>query len=138
MSDKELVEDICREFKAMHNHICLEHLCKVYGGCWESSEEEVWMVMEYVEGGDLHNFIQKHEGPIPRSLQLSFFLQATRALSSLHSAPSPLLHKDIRPHNFLVKKCNNSWKLLLTDFGLSKAHFFIHSTTFTIGTGNST
>jgi serine/threonine protein kinase len=130
-NDKEVVMDICKEFKAMRR-LPSEHLCKVYGGCWVNNGEEVWMVMEYVDGGDFHNFLQKYEGALPQELQLSFFVQTTKALAALHHhAPSPVLHRDIKSLNFLVQ---NKSKLLLTDFGLSKAKSFINSSTFTINT----
>jgi serine/threonine protein kinase len=130
--DKEVVEEICKEFKTMQS-MQFENICKVYGGCLinNNKSKEVWLVMEYVDGGDLHTFLKNNEGPLPNELQLSFFMQATKALAALHLAPSPILHRDIKSLNFLVQ---NKSKLLLTDFGLSKAKSLTNSSTFTVGT----
>jgi serine/threonine protein kinase len=111
-----------------------EYVCKLYGACEFTDEmhgEQLWLVMEYIEGGDLHNFLDKYGGPIPKELQLSFFIQATKALATLHNAPSPIMHRDIKSLNFLVQ---NNTKLLLTDFGISKAVVLTTLETDTIGT----
>jgi serine/threonine protein kinase len=91
------------------------HICEVYGGCI-ISHEEVWLVFELVEEGDLKSFLTEF-GPLSRELQLSFFIQAAKAINYLHTLPSPILHRDIKSSNFLVK---DKSKLILTDFGLSK------------------
>ena len=83
--DKEVVHEICKEFKTMQS-VPFENICKVYGGCLVNNGEEVWLVMEFVDGGDLHNYLKNLEKPLPIDLLLSFFIQATKALASLHNA----------------------------------------------------
>jgi serine/threonine protein kinase len=106
-----------------------QHICQVHGGC-VINEKEVWLVLELVEGGDLQEFLTNF-GPLAHELQLSSFIQAAKALNYLHTSPSPILHRDIKSSNFLVR---DKSKLLLTDFGLSKAKDFVSSQTFTTGT----
>jgi serine/threonine protein kinase len=105
-------------------------ICQVYGGC-VINDKELWVVLEFVEGGNLHNFLFNFAGPLPHDLQLSFFIQAAIAINYLHTSPSPILHRDIKSHNFLVR---DKSKLLLTDFGLSKAVELVTSQTHTLGT----
>lgn len=131
----EGAEEIFKELTTIMQHHHTEHICKVYGGCIVFSENggpEAWLVMEYADGGDLHTFLTTYNGPLPEDLRYSFLCQATKALASLHNAPTPILHRDIKSLNFLVqlKDC----KLLLSDFGLSKAKELIASVTSTIGT----
>jgi serine/threonine protein kinase len=107
-----------------------QHICQVHGGC-VINDKEVWLVLEFVEGGNLQDFLSNFGGPLPHDLQLSFFLQAAKAINYLHASPSsPILHRDIKSPNFLVR---DKSKLLLTDFGMSKATELTSQTT-TIGT----
>jgi serine/threonine protein kinase len=108
-----------------------QHICQVHGGC-VVDYREIWLVLEYVEGGNLHKFLSNFNGPLPHDLQLTFFIQAAKAINYLHTAPAPILHRDVKSFNFLVR--DN--KLLLTDFGVSKAVELIVAKTYTIGTVN--
>lgn len=78
---------------------------------------EMWIVMEYAESGDLHKFLSSSTSPLPLFQQVSLCLQACKAVNYLHSAPSPILHRDLKSLNFLLQ---HNFKLILTDFGLSK------------------
>jgi serine/threonine protein kinase len=89
------------------------------------NKKEVWLVLEFVEGGNLNDFLIEF-GPLTQELQLSFFIQAAKSINYLHSSPSPILHRDIKSSNFLIR---DKSKLLLTDFGLSKAAEFVTSQT---------
>jgi serine/threonine protein kinase len=129
VSSRDIVDDICKELTMMQN-LLSEHICKLYGACLFNSCE-AWLVMEYIDGGDLHHYLNKYGGPLPRDIQLSFFIQATKALHSLHTAPTVILHRDIKSLNFLVQ---NKTKLLLTDFGLSKAKSHLNTSSVTVGT----
>lgn len=108
-----------------------QNICQVHGGC-VVSDMEVWLVLEYVEGGNLHDFLISSSSPLPYSLQISLSLQAAKALNYLHSGPAPLLHRDIKSLNFLMN--TNAEKLLLTDFGLSQVKDTIPKNCTTIGT----
>jgi eukaryotic-like serine/threonine-protein kinase len=123
--------DICKELKTMAS-LRFQNICQVHGGC-VIDDQEIWLVLEFVEGGNLHNFLSNFDGPLPHDLQLSFFIQAAKAINYLHTSPSPILHRDIKSHNFLVR---DKSKLLLTDFGLSKAVELVVPKTLTIGTLN--
>lgn len=101
----------------------------VHGGCF-INERELWLVLEYVKGGNLYEFLAKSQGPLPLDLQISFFYQAAKSINYLHTSSYPILHRDVKSLNFLVK---DNTKLVLTDFGLSKAKEFLTSQTYTIG-----
>jgi eukaryotic-like serine/threonine-protein kinase len=109
--------------------IKFHHICQVFGGC-VINIDEVWLVLEFAEGGDLLALLTKF-GPLPWETQLSFAIQATKAVNYLHSQSPPILHRDIKACNFLITEKS---KLLLTDFG--KAKKFVQTHSATVGTLN--
>jgi serine/threonine protein kinase len=126
--EQQTVKDICKELKTMAS-LRFQNICQVHGGC-VINEKEIWLVLEFV-GGNLNYFLSNFDGPLPHDLQLSFFIQAAKVINFLHTSPSPILHRDSKSHNFLVQ---DKSKLLLTDFGLSKAVELVTSQTYTLGT----
>ena len=80
-----------------------------------------YYVMEYLDGGDLINYI-KRNGPLSEGRALSVFVPIAKAVEQLHEAH--LLHLDIKPDNIVLKRdvANNSFTPVLIDFGISK-HF---------------
>lgn len=52
------------------------------------------------------------------NVQLSYMIDATRAIGYLHSFSPPFLHRDIKPENFLL---SSNGVVKLTDFGESRA-----------------
>ncbi|HEY0323651.1 MAG TPA: serine/threonine-protein kinase [Pyrinomonadaceae bacterium] len=77
----------------------------------------VGMLMEYMPGGDLWQYFQKHGAPRSREQlteMMRLFLSACRAVAVLHA--NRLLHRDIKPSNFLL---NLAWtQCKLSDFEL--------------------
>jgi serine/threonine protein kinase len=73
-----------------------------------------YLVMEYVEGKDLHVFVND-TGPMDYELAADFILQAARGLAHAHEAG--LIHRDIKPANLLVDQ-KKTVKVL--DMGLAK------------------
>lgn len=104
----------CNEIDTMAN-LNSEYVCKIFGGC-VVNEDEIWIVMELIDGGDLYNFLTSSP-PLSYFQQISFCIQIAQAVNYLHSQSSPILHRDIKSFNFLVK---NKTQLILTDFGTTK------------------
>jgi serine/threonine-protein kinase CTR1 len=48
---------------------------------------------------------------------LSFASDTSRGLAYLHSHDPPIIHRDLKSENLLV---TNTWRIKLTDFGLSR------------------
>ena len=76
-----------------------------------------YLAMEYVDGVDLHEYVRKKRQLTPAE-GLHFLSQAARALDHAHQ--QGLIHRDIKPPNFLVTKHQNKPLLKLTDFGLAR------------------
>lgn len=77
-------------------------------------EDDIYLVMEYAEGGELFSYIVKHKR-LDSDTARMFFQQIISALSYLHIKVS-VTHRDLKPENILLTK-NNLIKL--SDFGLS-------------------
>lgn len=74
-----------------------------------------YIVMEYVDGQTLKQYIQQHS-PIPIDKALSIMGQITSAISHAHH--NHIIHRDIKPDNILIDKQGN---VKITDFGIAMA-----------------
>ncbi len=73
-----------------------------------------YLVMEYVEGRDLHVMVQE-DGPLDYYIAANYVAQAATGLQHAHDAG--LIHRDIKPANCLVDR-KDTVKIL--DMGLAK------------------
>lgn len=74
-----------------------------------------YIVMEYVEGKTLKEFIAQH-GPISPELVVDIAMQIAEALRHAHQ--HGVIHRDIKPHNILITRDGQA---KVTDFGLARA-----------------
>jgi eukaryotic-like serine/threonine-protein kinase len=74
-----------------------------------------YIVMEYVEGQTLKQYIQQH-APLRVDEALEIMKQLTSAISHAHQ--NHIVHRDIKPHNILVDRNGN---VKITDFGIAMA-----------------
>jgi eukaryotic-like serine/threonine-protein kinase len=74
-----------------------------------------YMVMEYLEGRDLHEVLRE-DGPLPVARLIEYVLQALDAVSEAHGRG--IIHRDLKPHNLFLTR-DGIVKVL--DFGLAKA-----------------
>jgi serine/threonine protein kinase/class 3 adenylate cyclase len=74
---------------------------------------------EYIEGGNLHEWIERRGGlsQIPLSDRLTIVIRIARAVAGAHSVG--VIHKDIKPANILMRDLpNGQVQPILTDFGI--------------------
>jgi len=76
-------------------------------------DETLYLVMRYVNGGTLHDLIQK--GPLPPQTALRYLTEIGEALDYAHG--SGIVHRDIKPKNVLLDAQGNPF---IADFGLAK------------------
>jgi hypothetical protein len=77
------------------------------------------MVMEYLEGSDLGDVLQKR-GPMPLPLAAGYVLEAMEAVAEAHALG--MVHRDLKPSNlFLARRRDGSFIVKVLDFGISKA-----------------
>lgn len=79
------------------------------------NENAHYIVMEYVRGETLKDYIEKHGHlPINTSIQISFDIG--EALEHAHA--NGIVHCDIKPHNILVTETG---RIKVADFGIARA-----------------
>ncbi|MBX9695053.1 MAG: protein kinase [Cyanobacteria bacterium] len=102
-----------QEAKAASN---LDHpgIIKVYD-FGLSEHEQVFMVMEFIEGRTLADVIEK-EGPFSIDAALPIFIDICDAVSHAHK--HGILHRDIKPSNIMLVNGTNQVKIV--DFGIAK------------------
>ncbi|CAA7061053.1 unnamed protein product [Microthlaspi erraticum] len=86
---------------------------------YHASETEMFLIYNYLSGGNLEDFIKERSKPaLEWKVLHKIALDVARALAYLHEQCSPkVLHRDIKPSNILLDSKYNAY---LSDFGLSK------------------
>ena len=74
-----------------------------------------YLVMEYVQGTDLKQYIKTHF-PIPYQRVVNIMLQITSAVQVAHE--HNIIHRDLKPQNILIDDQGN---VKITDFGIAIA-----------------
>lgn len=79
--------------------------------------DEQYLVMEYIEGEDFAQLLQKSGKPFSLNLVLGWADQLLQTLDYIHNHHPPIIHRDIKPHNVKLK---SDGTVTLLDFGLAK------------------
>lgn len=87
------------------------HIIKLYQVI--STPTDIFMVMEYVGGGELFEYIIKH-GKLKENEARKFFQQIISGVDYCHR--HMIVHRDLKPENLLLDKYLN---VKIADFGLS-------------------
>jgi serine/threonine protein kinase len=78
-----------------------------------------YIVMEFLDGHDLHAEIRAAEGPLPIETAVSYVVQAAEGLAEAHSLG--IVHRDLKPGNlFLTRGVDGRPLVKVLDFGISK------------------
>lgn len=119
VGDADLERMLIRE-AVIGGQIHHRNVCAVLG--LGVDEGRYYLVLEYVDGGDLDAHLETK--PLPEPLALHVAHEMALGLAHLHAAtderglPLAIVHRDVRPGNVLV---STSGDVKLGDFGLAKA-----------------
>ena len=84
---------------------------------WFETTKSILIVMEYCQGIDLFDVIDKH-GPLKEDVARVIFRQLLASILICHD--NGVLHRDIKDENIIIDTDNNKIKLI--DFGSGTAH----------------
>ncbi|XP_042498248.1 LRR receptor-like serine/threonine-protein kinase RPK2 [Macadamia integrifolia] len=102
---------------------------------YHASETEMFLIYNYLPGGNLEKFIQERsKRAVDWRILHKIALDVARALAYLHDQCVPrVLHRDVKPSNILL---DNEYNAYLSDFGLARllGTSETHATTGVAGT----
>jgi eukaryotic-like serine/threonine-protein kinase len=94
------------------------HIVRVLGSGRDEERHLPFLVMEYLDGEDLHQLI-KRLGPLAPDLALRIASQACLGLQRAHEMR--IVHRDIKPANFFLAQTASGERIVkLLDFGVAK------------------
>jgi eukaryotic-like serine/threonine-protein kinase len=116
LSRPEAVARFLREARAAVR-IKSEHVARVTD-VGELENGAPYMVMEYLEGGDLEQMLAR-SGTLPPEQAVDFILQAGEAIAEAHTLG--IVHRDLKPANlFCIRSADGRLSIKVLDFGISK------------------
>lgn len=117
-NDRKNFEGIVMEMRILCS-IDHKNIVSYKGSFWDSDKRHVFIVMEFLGGGDLSDKIQKSKtgrSSIPESKIWSYLIQLLKGLKVLHDLK--IIHRDIKSANCFLSEDLNTIKL--GDMNVSK------------------
>ena len=105
------IERISREIEILKS-ISHPNICQLYES--NSTIHNFYLIMEYIEGGDLCDYINKNIS-LNEQISCHFFRQLISVIEYLYEMG--ITHRDIKPENILLDSSHQNIKVI--DFGLS-------------------
>ena len=82
-------------------------------------EDNQFLVMEYVEGRTLRAELEQHTAPLPLPTALHWFRQLANVLGYLHTQEPPIIYRDLKPTNIMIRPDS---RIALIDFGIARLY----------------
>ncbi|MFN8578057.1 MAG: protein kinase [Candidatus Sericytochromatia bacterium] len=110
INSQEFIERFKNEAKSIAK-LSHPNIVSIYD--FGSQDDVYYMIMEYLEGNNLNELIEKSKQRIPHSLVVNVAIQMCNALQYAHD--NKVIHRDIKPDNIIL---TNKGIVKLTDFGI--------------------
>ena len=78
----------------------------------------IYVIMDYIEGESLDKLLKEH-GAFPEDLVIDWAKQLCDALGYLHSQKPPIIYRDMKPANIMLKPEGN---IKIIDFGIAREY----------------
>ena len=82
------------------------------------SRDTIFVIMDYIEGEPLSRILER-EGPQPEEDVLEWARQLCDVLSYLHTRKPPIIYRDMKPGNIMIRPDGN---IRLIDFGIAREY----------------
>lgn len=82
------------------------------------TEDVVFIVEDFIEGETLNTILEK-EGAQPQELVIDWAMQICEALEYLHTRKPPIIYRDMKPANVMLKPDGN---ITIIDFGIAREY----------------
>ncbi|MBD2131357.1 MULTISPECIES: protein kinase [unclassified Sphaerospermopsis] len=121
--------------REVENSKCLQHPNVIQCLDYDFAGNTFFFAMEYCEGGDVWDLMEKLGGSLPVNLAVDIILQVLDGLEYAHNVEVPyvrladgrlgkgkgLVHRDLKPNNIFITKNNGKMVVKIGDYGLAKA-----------------
>jgi len=116
---RKAVDDFKRESMILTT---LDHpsIPTIYDYFFDDDEGRFYLVMKYISGGDLATRLRAApEGRIDEKTVTGWALQITDVLSYLHTLPTTIVYRDLKPSNVMID--GRSGRVMIIDFGIARS-----------------
>ncbi|KAK9758128.1 hypothetical protein RND81_01G209100 [Saponaria officinalis] len=111
---KHLNDNLLKEIEILRN-VVHPNIIRLFDAI--ETEERIFLVLEYCDGGDLGEYIQKH-GRVSEDVARHFMKQLAAGLQVLRE--NHLIHRDLKPQNLLLSSKEATPMLKIGDFGFAR------------------
>ncbi|CAD8095209.1 unnamed protein product [Paramecium primaurelia] len=105
------IESLKREIQILRDCRC-DNIVKYFGSY--HSNGQLWLIMEYCQGGSVIELIKSLQNPLPEEIIATILYQTLKGIDYMHSHKK--IHRDIKCGNILIDHLGN---IKLADFGVS-------------------
>ncbi len=114
-NDEVIISSLLAEANLMKrlDHPALPRIVDIIDN-WQT----IYVIMDYIEGESLDKILQEY-GAQPQELVLEWGKQLCDALQYLHSQKPPIIYRDMKPANIMLKPEGN---LKVIDFGIAREY----------------
>jgi len=111
------IEDFKRESDILAR---LEHpsIPTIYDYFFDASRGRYYLVMKFIDGGDLAARQRASGGKIEERLVAEWAFQTCDVLDYIHSQSPPIIYRDLKPANLMIDSRHN--RVMLVDFGIAR------------------
>lgn len=89
-------------------------------------ESTIYVVMDYMSGKSLDKVLKESKKPLTQTAVIHIGIQLCEALGYLHSQTPPIIYRDMKPANVMLKNPDNEdpnkMSVMLFDFGIAREY----------------
>jgi serine/threonine protein kinase len=111
---KTIVKDRIYQEIELYKRLDHPYIIKMYDVIYDKERENIYIILEYCEGGTLHDYLKR--GKLSEGNVLYLFIQLREGLKYLYE--NKIVHRDLKPQNILLMDCGKTVKI--ADFGFAK------------------